>query len=88
MLGVTLDDDLQDKLVNLAKSSNCSESDIANVAVRQYIEQQEQMRKQGNQETLERWEAFEQSGETVSNEAVTQWLDSWGDDDEKPCPIK
>lgn len=36
-------------------------------------------------ESIERWQAFEQSGETVSHEAVTEWLNSWGDDDELQC---
>ena len=39
-----------------------------------------------NVETIERWQAFEQHDESVSHERVTEWLNSWGGDDELSCP--
>lgn len=38
------------------------------------------------QETLARWELYQESREVVSNEAMTEWLDSWGTDKVNPCP--
>ncbi|WP_020210952.1 hypothetical protein [Gilvimarinus chinensis] len=39
-------------------------------------------------EALARWETYQETGEVVSNDAMTEWLDSWGTDAEKPCPVK
>ena len=38
------------------------------------------------QETLSRWDEYEETGDTISNEAMEEWLDSWGTEDEKPSP--
>lgn len=87
MLGVRLDTDLEHRLTNLAKRTQRSKSHHAKEALKRYIEQEE-AKEQANRETLERWEAYKENGETVSNEAMMDWLDSWGTDQEKPCPVK
>ncbi|MFT4929004.1 MAG: putative transcriptional regulator [Phenylobacterium sp.] len=33
--------------------------------------------KQADSETLERWKAYKENGETISNEAMMDWLDTW-----------
>ena len=38
------------------------------------------------QETLERWEAYEQTGESIDHDVMVEWLESWGDDKENSCP--
>ncbi|MES9856497.1 MAG: hypothetical protein ABW166_07845 [Sedimenticola sp.] len=53
--------------------------------MRIYINQPEdQVRRR--QETLERWEAYQQSGESVAHEEMADWLGSWGDDEKIVCP--
>lgn len=44
-------------------------------------------KEQANSETLERWQAYRKNGETVSNKAMMDWLDSWGTEQEVPCPV-
>ncbi len=39
-----------------------------------------------NQETLKRWQEAE-NGHTVSHEAMIQWLDTWGTDNEGERPL-
>ena len=41
---------------------------------------------QRRQEALERWEAYEKTGNTIEHNTMTNWLESWGDDKEKSCP--
>ena len=41
---------------------------------------------QRQRETLERWEAYEQTGDTIEHKEMASWLESWGDDKEKPSP--
>ena len=36
--------------------------------------------------TLERWEAYEQTGESIDHDVMVEWLESWGDDKENSCP--
>ena len=66
----------------------CRSSDWpAKEALRRYIEQEE-AKAYEKQETLDRWERYQETAEVVSNDSVMTWLDSWGSDNEKPCPTK
>lgn len=87
MLGVRLDKQLEQRLSALAEKSDRSKSYIAKEALVRYIEAEE-AKDHEKQEALARWEAYQQTGEVVSNEAMMEWLDSWGIDGEKACPVK
>ena len=87
MLGVRLDKQLEERLGALAKKTNRSKSYHAKEALVRYIKVEEEKAFE-RQELLSRWEAYEETGETVGNDEVMEWLDSWGADAEKPCPIK
>ncbi len=85
MLGVRLEPELEQRLSILAKKTKRSKSYLAKEALRDYIgrlENQERRR----QETLARWEAYEQVSESIEHNAMTDWLESWGDEKEKECP--
>ena len=85
MLGVRLEPELEQRLALLAKKTKRSKSYLAKEALRDYIDRLENQ-EQRRQETLERWEAYELTGKTVDHDLMTSWLESWGDDKEKPCP--
>ena len=85
MLGVRLEPELEQRLAALAKKTKRSKSYLAKEALRRYIDQLETQEKQ-RQETLERWEAYEQTGETIDHDAMLEWLESWGNDKENSCP--
>lgn len=87
MLGVRLDEELERRLGALAEKSDRSKSYLAKVALKRYIEQEE-LKAAEEQETLTRWERYQETGEVVSNDSMMTWLDSWGSDHEKPCPTK
>lgn len=86
MLGVRLEPELEQRLTVLAKKTKRSKSYLAKEALRDYIDRLETQEKR-RKETLERWEAYELNGETIEHEAMSEWLESWGDDKEKECPI-
>lgn len=87
MLGVRLDEELEKRLSALAKKADRSKSYLAKEALVRYIDAEE-AREFEKQETLARWEKFQETGKSVSNEDMTDWLSSWGDETEKPCPVK
>jgi predicted transcriptional regulator len=37
---------------------------------------------------MTRWEEYQETGEAGNNEAMIDWLDSWGTDHEKLCSVK
>ena len=87
MLTVRLDEQLERRLDALAEKTSRSKNYLAEEALKYYINQEE-IREHEKQETLARWEHYRETGESVSNDVVTEWLDTWGTDQEKPCPVK
>jgi predicted transcriptional regulator len=87
MLGVRLDEQLEERLNALAEKTNRSKSYLAKEALTRYIEQEES-KEYEKHETLARWERYQETGEVVNNDSMVEWLDSWGSEQEKPCPVK
>lgn len=87
MLGVRLDEQLESRLAALAEKTHRSKSYLAKEALTRYIEEEERKQRE-NELTMARWEEYQETGETVSNDDMIEWLDSWGTDQEKPCPVK
>jgi len=85
MLGVRLEPELEHRLAMLAKKTKRSKSYLAKEALRDYIERLENQERR-RQETLDRWEAYAQTGEAIEHGAMIDWLESWGEDEEKACP--
>ena len=85
MLGVRLEPELEERLSLLAKKTKRSKSFLAKEALRDYMDRLESQ-EQRRQETLGRWEAYEQNDETIPHQVMEDWLDSWGEDKEKECP--
>ena len=87
MLGVRLDEQLESRLSALAAKTKRSKSFLAKEALTRYIEEEERKERE-NELTLARWEEYQETGETVDNDAMMDWLESWGTDQEKSCPVK
>lgn len=85
MLGVRLEPELEERLSLLAKKTKRSKSFLAKEALRDYMDRLESQ-EQRRQETLQRWEAYEQNDETIPHQVMEDWLESWGEDKEKECP--
>jgi len=87
MLGVRLDEQLESRLNALAAKTQRSKSYLAKAALTRYI-QEEERKQSENELAVARWEECQETGETVSNEAMMDWLGTWGTDKEQPCPVK
>jgi predicted transcriptional regulator len=37
---------------------------------------------------MTRWAEYQETGKVVNNEVMIDWLESWGIDQEKLCPVK
>ena len=87
MLGVRLDEQLESRLSALAEKTQRPKSFLVKKALTCYIEEEERKQRE-NELTMARWNEYQETGETVSNESMMDWLESWGDEQEKPCPVK
>lgn len=87
MLGVRLSEQLEIRLTALSEKTHRSKSYIAKEALKRYLGEQEN-KEHEKQQTLARWEHYQETGETVNNGVMMEWLDSWGTEQEKPCPVK
>jgi predicted transcriptional regulator len=84
-VAVKLDPDMKERLLRLAAAKKRSPHWIMREALREYTEREERVENL-RQETLKRWEAYKITGETVDNEAVMAWLDTWGSEHETERP--
>jgi predicted transcriptional regulator len=49
--------------------------------------EREELKQRENELTADRWEKYQETGETVSHAMMVEWLETWGTDEEKSCPI-
>lgn len=82
---VKLESDIKDRLDRLSKIKHRKPHWLMKEAIIRYLDQEE-YNEQLKQETLARWQETE-SGEYVSHEAVVQWLNTWGTEDETDRPV-
>jgi predicted transcriptional regulator len=81
---VKLDADVKDRLERLGELKHRSSHWLMKEAIVRYLEQEEHNEKL-KQETLESWKEIEK-GKIVSHQSVSEWLDTWGTDEEKDRP--
>ena len=82
MTSVRMPDDLMDRLEQTARQLERSKGWIINHAVAAYLDA-EQRRLQRLAETRQALEELER-GELVDSDAVLEWLDTWGTENEGP----
>jgi len=76
-----ISDDLKKSLETISKISHRSQSQIANKAIAEYIEKNEWKLK-----AIQEAKKEADKGVFVSQEAVIDWLDSWGSENELQAP--
>ena len=82
---IKLDDEIYGRLKALADARQRTPHWLMKEAIRQFLEREEEFERV-RRESLERWERFEATGETVSHDVVEAWLQTWGTDREGKCP--
>lgn len=82
---IKLDDDLKNRVENLADAKRRSAHWIMREAIAEYVEREEQ-RETLRCDTLKAWEEYQDTGLHVPAVYVDTWLESWGTENEKPAP--
>ena len=85
-VGVKLDDELQNRLKALGERYERSPHWLMKKAIAEFVDREEAA-EQERQLLLDRWNRYQETGESVSHETVVNWLETWGTDKEGPCPI-
>ena len=84
-MGVKLDEETRERLKALAEARRRSPHWLMKEAISQFLEREEEI-EQRNREADEAWAEYRRTGQFVSHEAMSAWLDTWGTDTEGPCP--
>ncbi len=81
---VKLNQETKNKLKHLSKVKSRTTHWLMNKAINDYVEKEE-IKERLRQETLSRWKEAE-AGKVMSHDKVIEWLDSWGNSNEKGRP--
>lgn len=78
-ISLPLDEDLQNRLRDLAGAKRQPAERLMLEAVREYVEREE-ARQSFAQEALASWAAYRETGRHLSAQELRDWLDRWGTD--------
>ncbi len=82
---VNLDDDLKNRLQQLADTRQRPAHWIMRQAIRDYVEREE-ARDRFKQEALQSWTAYQETGQHLTGQEIYDWLETWGTDQETAIP--
>ncbi|GGA97932.1 CopG family transcriptional regulator [Brucella endophytica] len=82
---VKLDDELKQRVRDLADVRQRSAHWIMREAIQQYVDREE-ARESFKQEALASWASYQETGLHLTGQEVREWLNTWGTDDEKAMP--
>lgn len=71
--GIKLDETTRQRLKELGKLKNRTPHYLMKAAIESYLDREEQYESE-KREDQERWERYELTGEAISHEAATEWL--------------
>ena len=82
---IELDDDLVDRVRELAGRRQSSPSSIMREAIRDYVAREE-ARESFHQEALASWAEYQRTGRHLTGEEARAWIATWGTEHEVPLP--
>ena len=80
-----INDDLKNRVQQLAGQRRRSAHGIMLEAIEQYVNREE-ARESFTQEALASWSAYQETGRHLTGQEVRAWLDTWGADEETAAP--
>jgi predicted transcriptional regulator len=83
---IKIDDELKDRVQQLANVRQRSAHWIMREAIAQYVEREE-ARDSFQQEALASWTAYQETGQHLTGQEVRSWLDTWGTEEEAERPL-
>lgn len=84
-VGVKLDESTQARLKILGERLERSPHWLMKKAIAEFLDREETAERERRLLT-ERWERYQQTGEATAHGTVAAWLETWGTDQEGPCP--
>lgn len=84
-VSIKLEQGEHDRLKSLADSRHRKPHFLMKEAIKQYLDREE-ARESFKQEALASWQEHQETGQHLTGQEVTQWLESWGTDQEKAVP--
>ena len=85
-LGIKVDENIRSRLKILGEARQRSTHWIMKEAILRYLEREEEIERR-NMEADDAWNEYSETGQYVSHEDMTAWLDTWGTDKETQCPV-
>jgi predicted transcriptional regulator len=82
---IKIDDELKNRVRQLADIKNRSAHWIMCEAIREYIEREEK-KESFKQEALASWKAYQETGRHLTAQEVQNWLQTWGTEKEAGIP--
>lgn len=82
---IKLTDELKNRIQQLAQLKQRSPHWIMCEAIRTYVDH-EAAHEHFKQEALNSWTAFQETGKHLTGNEVSDWLNTWGTDEEKEMP--
>ena len=76
-----LDDDLKERVRQLAEARRRSPHWVMREAIAEYVER-ESKRQSFHDEAIASWKAYQETGRHLTGDEVFEWLDRWGEADE------
>ena len=80
-----IEQELRERVQNLANLRDRSAHWIMREAIRQYVEREE-ARESFKQEAIASWIAYQETGQHLTGDEVRTWLDQWGTEAETDLP--
>jgi len=82
---IKIDDDLRDRIQALASQKQRSAHWIMREAITAYVTREE-ARESFKIEALESWAEFQETGQHLTGDELSDWLKTWGTPDEADMP--
>ena len=82
---IKLDDQLKNRVQQLATVRRHSAHWIMREAIRTYVEREE-AKESFKQEALDSWTTYKETGRHITGEELQQWLSTWGTNDDQEMP--
>ncbi len=82
---IKIDDELKDRIQQLADLRQRSAHWIMREAIASYVSREE-ARESFKKEALDSWTAYQETGRHVTGSEVRTWLSSWGNEAEMEVP--
>lgn len=80
-----LEQDIKDRLKNLADDRHSSAHALMLEAITEYVDREEK-RSQYRRDAVAAWKEYQESGLHLTAEETMNWLDTWGTENEQDAP--